>query len=97
MEVIPFHLIVEAKLPQVKEVVKICIDQENFIAAQEIKVQINCIEHTMLKNGMDKAGVLLYLKFRDLEREIDLFILKQLRDEYNRTEPTNQTIQITEW
>ena len=45
---------------------------------------------------MDKAAVVLYLKFRDLEREIDLFILKQLRDEYNRTEPTNQTMQIRE-
>ena len=96
MEVIPFYLIVEAKFSQVKEVVKMCIDQENFITAQEVKVQINCIEHTMLKNGMDKAAVVLYLKFRDLEREIDLFILKQLRDEYNSTEPTNQTMQIRE-
>ena len=97
MEIISFYQIVEAKFSQVKEVVKMCIDQENFITAQEVKVQINCIEHTMLRNGMDKAAVLLYLKFRDLEREIDLFILKQLRDEYNRTEPTNQTMQIREW
>ena len=78
----------EAEYRQIKEVVKMCIDQENFITAQEAKVKINCIQHRLLQSEMDKA-MMLYIKFHNQERKILTFILNQLRDEFNNLEPTN--------
>ena len=79
----------EAEYRQIKEVVKMCIDQENFITAQEAKVKINCIQHRLLQSEMDKAMILLYIKFHNQERKILTFILNQLRDKFNNLEPTN--------
>ena len=78
----------EAEYRQIKDVVKMCIDQENFITAQEAKVKINCIQHRLLQSEMDKA-MMLYIKFHNQERKILTFILNQLRDKFNNLEPTN--------
>ena len=97
METTALYQIAEAEYRQIKEVVKMCIDQENFITAQEAKVRINYIQHRLLQSEMDKATILLYVKFRDQERKIDMFIIKQLKDEFNNLEPTNVMMLIQEW
>ena len=96
METTALYQIAEAEYRQIKEVVKMCIDQENFITAQEAKVRINYIQHRLLQSEMDKATILLYVKFRDQERKIDMFIIKQLKDEFNNLEPTNVMMLIQE-
>ena len=88
METTSLYQTAEAEYRQIKEVVKMCIDQENFITAQEAKVKINCIQHRLLQSEMDKA-MMLYIKFHNQERKILTFILNQLRDEFNNLEPTN--------
>ena len=82
---------------RLEETMKECILREDFSGAQEVKIEINLFQHKMLRRALDEIMIRLYLKFRELERKIDTFIVMQLRDEFNQLETTTQTMEIVEW
>ena len=81
---------------KLEETMKECILREDFGGAQEVKIEINLFQHKMLRWTLDEIMIRLYLKFRELERKIDTFIVMQLRDEFNELETTTQTMEIVE-
>ena len=81
---------------ELEETMKECILREDFSGAQEVKIEINFLQHRMLRVELDEIMIRLYLKLRELERKIDTFIVMQLRDEFNELETTTQTMEIVE-
>ena len=91
------HHAVVFRFRELEETMKECILREDFSGAQEVKIEINFLQHRMLRVELDEIMIRLYLKLRELERKIDTFIVMQLRDEFNELETTTQTMEIVEW
>ena len=74
----------------VAQVVKICIDQNDLITAQQCKIKIAQFLFQLLQDGVSRQEMRIFGKFVRLEMIINRFILLHLKAAYVELESPDE-------